>query len=140
MFSFYKFGFLDTVLKLPLSPQQVNNVYLEMKPAGDRVIQAQKSFERKRKLARMSKYAVGAAIPFFAASGALFYFANKDNKSASKAKDFLENTVERQGPLWDENLRVNSEKASSGNRKQNAGIICGAAGCLLLGAGLVFYF
>jgi hypothetical protein len=118
----------------------VNNVYLEMKPGGDLAVQAQKSFERNRKLARTSKYAVGAAVPFLAASGTLFYFANKDNNAARKAKDFLENTVERQGPLWEENLRVNNEKASSGNRKQNAGIICGAAGCLLLAAGLVFYF
>lgn len=140
LLSFYKYGFKDTSITLALAAHQVNNVYLEMKAATDAILKAQKAFERKRKLARLSKYLFGAAVPCLAASGVLFYSASKDNNAAKDAKIFLDNTVERQGPAYEQKLRENDEKASSGNRKDNAGIICGAAGVLLLGAGLVFYF
>ncbi|MBN1128238.1 MAG: hypothetical protein JXA71_04595 [Chitinispirillaceae bacterium] len=140
LISFFRPGYCDTAISLPLTPFQVNNVFIELKAADEKAKQAQKSFLKKRKLARTSIYFWAGSGALFAATGGFAYAALKDYDDAREAKEYLETTIERQGPYFDSMVRENADKAASGNKNRNVSVVFGALGMAALATGLVFYF
>lgn len=75
------------------------------------------------------------------AGGTLFYILGaKDDNEALDAKKYLEESVIKSGPEFDEQLKINQEKSDSAAWKKAVSYSLWGAGALSLGLGLVFTF
>jgi hypothetical protein len=138
--AFFKLGFRDTTAIFTFTRHQENTIKISLNPLNDSAALAlQKSFMRKRVLARISKYVAGASIPFFITSAYFYNMAEDYNQKAKESKYYLEHTLTRQGTVYEQKLKENHDNASNGKKNNNRSIACGIAGGVLFGVGVTFF-
>jgi TolB-like protein len=136
----FKIGFRDTTVPCLINANEINTYQIKLTGADPDYIKQQKKMVSARKQRKIGVWLSVSSLACGAVGGGLNYWAQKDFDEALTAKEFLDASDVRQGPEWDENLRINKEKTDSGNLKYQSGIgllIAGGAG---LAAGVTLYF
>ncbi len=136
----FKVGYKDTSFFFDLQPNQSSDIIINMEKNTDENILKQKRLVKKRKQRKIGlsmDISGGLAI----AGGTLFYILGaKDDNEALDAKKYLEESVIKSGPEFDEQLKINQEKSDSAAWKKAVSYSLWGAGALSLGLGLVFTF
>lgn len=136
----FKIGYKDTSFFFDLQPNQTSELIINMEKERDDNILIQKKLVKKRKQRKIGlSMDIGGAVGI--AGGTLFYILGAaDNNDALDAKEYLENSVIKSGPDYDEQLKINQEKSDSAAWKKTLGYSLWGAGAVSLGLGLVFTF
>lgn len=136
----FKVGYKDTSLFFDLQPNQSSEIIINMEKNADENILEQKKLVKKRKQRKIGiSMDVGGGIAL--AGGTLFYILGaKDDNDALDAKKYLEESVIKSGPEFDEQLKINQEKSDSAAWKKAVGFSLWGAGAVSLGLGIVFTF